>query len=419
MFNRFRNRFFPNTLAGIDDEHFLEILNKAVDYGETGKIVLFPNIIWLAASNGCNLRCVMCPGHEKKDNIYMTREEVEMLLSPIQGKTSSPYWGETTSLDLTSGEPMINPDIGDILQLFKRRFPQATTTLFTNATYAVSGKIKTAVQNIDFLSISVDGATKAVFEDIRRGSNFDKIISNIKDMMCCRRESGLSDEKVQIGFVAMATNLHELTSVISLAHDLRIRKVFAQKVETRGELSKAYDPLKYDLENLPIESTKQYLIDAQKIAKKLGISLTLSSNLTDLMQTSSDVKGNNQPLLGKQKFLKGNDKFSSSVSMCNVLWRTSPFIRKTKSGIYPEVVCCHMPNGALATMENNLTLRGKSIVDIFNSHDYWILRQNLLNGSLAEGACKGCQYSEFKQWTMEDKVSLAEVISRIDKKNYQ
>lgn len=398
---------------GYDNRHFSKILYKAIRYGEEGKLTVIPEILWFAATNGCNLRCVMCPGHSKKDDQYMTKEEAEKLLF-LTDIEQVPHFGATKFMDLTSGEPLLNPDIVFILQMFKERYPQSIAYFGTNATHSVSGKIKEAIQSVDSLYISIDGATKETFEDIRRGANFNEVITHIKEIVQYRKERKIAANTIRLAFVAMATNIHELSAVVRIAHDSGVPSLFVQKVEKRAGLSSVYKPEKYDLDNLPKNKIREYLYEAKNEAEKLEVSLTLTSDMTAYLIDQSDVPSRNTKDSGRLP--KNVKTFKASVAQCSLLWKATPFMRKTRQGVFPAIVCCHMPNSDVTTLEHFPELRGKNLTDIFNSPQYWKIRRELLDGTLADGACKGCQYIGMSQWSDEEKKQLHNTVRDVERR---
>ena len=62
------------------------------------------------------------------------------------------------------------------------------------------------------LQISLDAATKEIFDIIRVGGNFDKVISNVNRFMKIREELKSELPTVRVNFVQTDTNKHELNS---------------------------------------------------------------------------------------------------------------------------------------------------------------------------------------------------------------
>jgi MoaA/NifB/PqqE/SkfB family radical SAM enzyme len=413
-------------------EDFSKLLAKAVQYGEEGRLKVVPETIWIAGTNSCNIRCVMCHDHVGKNGEYITKEEAKIILSTKES-SGAVYFGKVKTLHLTSGESLLHPELATIIKTFKERFSDSGVMLFTNATLPIVGNVKEAILNIDYLYISIDGATKDVYEDIRRGANFNNVIKNIQDIIQCRKEANVSNKNVGIAFVATATNLHQLSSIVRIAHDFGIPRVGAFEVEKRTGINKAYEPAKYDLSNLPKELIRKYLQEAKKVANRLNVNLLLTTDLSDKMIEPkhltkvtksdnkegdvSDFKSSDLPAYDVvNRTLNPTKSFKKSVSMCSITWKASPFIVKNHSGVFPQLVCSHMPLGKqLASMENIPDLLGKNYIDIFNYPFYWNIRKGFTDGSIAEGACNGCKYYGMMQWTSEEKNRLLKAVREVKK----
>ncbi len=78
---------------------------------------------------------------------------------------------------------------------------------------------------VDQIFLSLDGATKTTYEDIRIGANFDKVIANAQRLLRLKRKGYSKRPEVKINTVVTATNYHEIADIVSLAHDLGIGMV--------------------------------------------------------------------------------------------------------------------------------------------------------------------------------------------------
>jgi radical SAM protein with 4Fe4S-binding SPASM domain len=123
----------------------------------------------------CNLKCRHCyrdAGHHLKE-----RMPTETLIDILNRMADAGL----RSVELTGGEPMLHPDVEDILKLCEKRF--LMTGLLTNGTLFTDGVIS-QLQHMGkkaLVSISLDGST-AGKHDIRRGvsGSFDKTIENLR-----------------------------------------------------------------------------------------------------------------------------------------------------------------------------------------------------------------------------------------------
>jgi MoaA/NifB/PqqE/SkfB family radical SAM enzyme len=384
------------------------ILLRAINLGRQGRFKIAPEFLSISATDNCNLECVMCPGHAGKSGSKMTLEEAAMLFRSLAG--SDVNWGRPRVLDMTAGEPTLNPNLASIYTLFKKMFPGAKISMMSNATLPIRGRTREAFELTDWIGISMDGATKETYERIRGKSVFENVIQNVKDVAGLKI-IGFNCESLKLMFVAMDQNIHELPAMVRLAHELGIPGLFAQVAEVRQN-----SPFNFDGQNIsltkPNVELAPYIIEAKHEARRLGIDLSLTSQLEDVLRYGPTMES--AQTIEKAKSLAPD--FNEGIKFCSLPWFNAPRISQhNNNDIYPTTVCCHMPH---SDRSGNMKMRtefvNKSIGDIFNSEFYWNIRAGLLDGSLAEDACQDCQYYRMTQWTFEQLQELESALNALD-----
>lgn len=154
------------------------------------KLVLpeFPRSILLEPTNACNLRCRMCPAYG--EGVTRTREigfmKKELWTSVIDEIGS---WPSHVTLDLHgAGEPLLHPNFFDIISLAKSK-QNITAGFLCNATLLDQQKAKAVTElGVDWISFSVDGSQREVFEYYRKGANLDLVEENIKTLLSLRKQ---------------------------------------------------------------------------------------------------------------------------------------------------------------------------------------------------------------------------------------
>ena len=77
-------------------------------------------------------------------------------------------------------------------------------------------KIETFLRHeVDFLNITLDGATAETFESIRVRLKLDQIEDNIRRLIKMRDERGLKYPKVRVGMIAIPQNIHEIDALLN------------------------------------------------------------------------------------------------------------------------------------------------------------------------------------------------------------
>ena len=166
-------------------------------------------------SSKCNLRCPMC--HQSKmdmGSFQLNEHEINTLIDSLPGRESVLIAG--------LGEPLLYP----ALDTFLMRTAQyrCHTHLFTNG-QLIHRKIN-VLRQVDRISVSVDGATAATFETLRRGAKFGTVCRNIELL----REAAPQTVLVTSTVISQA-NLGELAAIIMLAESLGMDEVHLSPVD--------------------------------------------------------------------------------------------------------------------------------------------------------------------------------------------
>ncbi|HJJ41792.1 MAG TPA: radical SAM protein [Methanocorpusculum sp.] len=166
-----------------DDLTDEQIRNSEKNICETdeNKTVLMskPRRIVLELTNACNLSCIMC-GRNAWD-FHLTRFKLEYL-EKIKSLLRT---AEEVTL-MGWGEPTVHPQFEKILQ-FLNNYP-VKKYFCTNGMRL--DKLTDAIfeNHVDIIAVSLDGADKETNDRIRKGANFDKILSNLKKIVEIKRE---------------------------------------------------------------------------------------------------------------------------------------------------------------------------------------------------------------------------------------
>lgn len=127
---------------------------------------------------------------------------------------------------------------------------------------------------LDRLSFSLDAATPALFNDIRRGADLDTIMANIRRLNQFKHQAGRDDKPVlSIMYCAMRSNIQELPKLVRLAHELNMLHGVAVINITEYEAVEGECLTRYP------ELATRYLNEAVELAEKLAIPLELPGPL--------------------------------------------------------------------------------------------------------------------------------------------
>ncbi|MEK6589611.1 MAG: radical SAM protein [Nitrospinota bacterium] len=167
------------------------------------------------------------------------------------------------------GEPLMNPEILNMLSLIKSR--NIVCRIATNGMLLNRIDMERLLNSLDQCIISFHAVTKTTFEEIRRGSDFDKVIQNVKDMVTMRDRKKILT-KIFLHTIITKRNLSEVLDIPEIAVELGVDKV-------RFVMAVQYIP-----ENL-ISASSPFFYNSTKMANLLvndgNIERDLANKLSD------------------------------------------------------------------------------------------------------------------------------------------
>ena len=171
-----------------------------------------PRKLNIEVTSRCNLNCDMCMRKVlMEDSGDMSLETYKALL---------PVFPELESANIIGiGEPLLNENIIEMIKLGKKHLPtNSTFSLTTNATLINEKMAKDlATSGIDDIVISMDGATPATFNDIRKQASYDDVLRNIGFLNKAKKALSSATPRLGFEFVAMKKNIAELPQLVDLA----------------------------------------------------------------------------------------------------------------------------------------------------------------------------------------------------------
>ena len=164
-------------------------------------------------SSSCNLRCRTCYQSKNQDFIYYDYASVG---KPAMAQVM-PY-ADYVNIGGT-GEPLLSPTAPDLVQAYSLTGAHVEVT--TNGT--LPERLEAVAPHASRINISMDGATKATFDVIRFGADFDKITAAISALPDALRA------KININCVVTRPNAAESGALVGLARKLGAGSVTFQE----------------------------------------------------------------------------------------------------------------------------------------------------------------------------------------------
>jgi radical SAM protein with 4Fe4S-binding SPASM domain len=184
-----------------------------------------PTELQVEVTGACNLACKMCLVRYRPK---LGRRSGAMCFHTFRDLVDAlPRLEKLTLQGL--GEPLLAPDFFEMVEYATAR--GIRTGFNTNGTFLTAAASERLVRaGVDWLHVSLDGATKQTYEAIRDGADFDLVTRNIGDLVRVRRRLGASRPTVQLVFVAMRRNLRELPELVQLAAKWGVESVWVQNL---------------------------------------------------------------------------------------------------------------------------------------------------------------------------------------------
>jgi MoaA/NifB/PqqE/SkfB family radical SAM enzyme len=185
-------------LRNVYDWRYAKVVRKK------SALVSNPVGISIETINTCNLRCIMCPYQA------MTRPKTVMSMELYRKVLS-----EAMDMGIKSGsltfynEAFMDPFLTERIKIAKSMGFEIS--FFSNGTMLTEENIKKILDcPPDVIFFSVDGATKATYESIRIGANFESVIDGIKRLIDARNARNQECPKIAFNFTVQKKNHKEV-----------------------------------------------------------------------------------------------------------------------------------------------------------------------------------------------------------------
>ncbi len=183
-----------------------------------GRVKLKSNPLRFSLANfsACNLRCIMCHSRALGEKNELIPEHVmkahESLKHYFDKKITIFVGGE--------GDVLARKDTRNLLQNFNsKKYKDVHFQIITNGLLFQPDMWETIKHNnFTYVNISVDGASKATYEKIRRGGNWERLMKALEVFRKAKDEGKFSS--VTINMTVMKSNYKEIPQFIKLGRSM-------------------------------------------------------------------------------------------------------------------------------------------------------------------------------------------------------
>ena len=177
-----------------------------------------PYVLVIDPTNVCNLRCPLCPTG------LMQRGRKAGLISwetYTRAIDAAAPWAYKVNL-FNWGEPLLHTHLFDMVRYAKAR--NLGTSLSSNLSVQISDeRIDELIRSgLEYLCVSIDGATQDVYAMYRRRGDLELVLSNVRRIVKRRKELSSRTPVLEWQFIPMKHNEHEVDAARELAAQIGV-----------------------------------------------------------------------------------------------------------------------------------------------------------------------------------------------------
>jgi len=241
----------------------------------------YPRQLEIEVTTACNLKCVIC------EHTYWTENPRHMTLD--QFKHVVEQFPDLRWIGVTGiGSGFLNPDYMKMLRFLKEQ--KKCFVEFFDHFYSIDeDRARELIEiGINKIWVSLESATRESYKRIRVGSDFDRVIGNIRAMMRIKRELRSPIPELWFHFIINRHNVEEMEDYVDLV---------ARLATEEGGLSA---PLIYwtsllpfgEVEDLHCRPSSERMARIETLCRDRGIFSVFNENLTCDKPMSSCTKWN-------------------------------------------------------------------------------------------------------------------------------
>jgi radical SAM protein with 4Fe4S-binding SPASM domain len=321
-----------------------------------------PRELQVEVTGACNLRCRMC--------LVRYREPLDRVGNSMSLATFRRLVDELEGVERITlqglGEPLLAPDLVAMVEHASSR--GIAVGFNTNGTLLTALKADRLIAaGLDWLHVSVDGATRDTYESIRDGARFERVERNVRGLVAAMRRAGAERPELSLVFVAMRSNVAELPAMVRLSADWGVPRLWVQSLSHDFDDTDAAPPYREIREFTHREALwgdgptphGTLFADARTLADELGVDL----RLPDAQQCPQPPRAPETP-------------------GCDWPWRSTYVTHDGR--VQP---CCMVMGSERAVLGN---VHDQSFRALWHARAYQEFRARLLTGDDPPEVCRGC-----------------------------
>ena len=207
IFNDVSDLLYSSGVISIDGK-----IKEMNTYSPDFQVNEVENVLVIATTQKCNMRCAMCYAMADKKMAYeMSTDEIKAIIDQLDGM---PWKNKISRVALTGGELFTRSDALELIEYayYRGFFVQVNT----NATLLNIDQIEQLAKFDRLkLSVSLDGSRSEIHDFIRGKGNFDIAVNNIR-LLC---QKGVS---VAVNMFVHSGNIDDIKDTLVLSQSLGV-----------------------------------------------------------------------------------------------------------------------------------------------------------------------------------------------------
>ena len=324
-----------------------------------------PTWINLTSTTVCNLKCFMC------NQFLDPASPKEMMDEDVYQKVVRELYPYARTMQLSAfGEPLMTPKMDQKLDDLERY--GLKLEMVSNGTLMMreSKFREQLLRCLELVTFSMDGATRATYNSVRTGAEFDEVSENISRFAERRLEMPAAQRpKMNFNFILMRRTVAEAPRFVEMVHRWGGDHIVFNHLVT------FHPSLKGESLNYCRAYANEWQDRTREVAKALGVSIAIPPNFVDVQPP---VETPPAPAPAAAAAPKPARPCGPPPIKCWFLWQ------RVYVAPFGEIVPC-----CLAGMPNFGSMRESSFFDIWNGKTYQDYRRHVFT-ERPLGKCRTC-----------------------------
>lgn len=172
-------------------------------------------------SNVCQLACPGCVHSQRSERLKLFDWPNGTLIAPRFQELLKQYGPTAVAIYFCDyGEPLLNVNTPKLVRLAKAYL--MATALSTSLSVRRFDAEAYIESGLDFMVLSIDGATQPVYERFRRNGNLELVFENVRKLVEAKRKLGRRTPQLSWNFLAFEHNAHEIPMAERMARRLGV-----------------------------------------------------------------------------------------------------------------------------------------------------------------------------------------------------